>query len=799
MQGIELKKPEQATTFPSPFIKPENKDKGYHLQCAKAIYWTGWQTYNNPYGNFYRNTWDATRKWARGLQTNEKFAQRPPAKNDHTKNPLLKHINFSAVNEMVKYCDIFVTMLEQSDLDITATAINPAAAAKRAEIKSQAEAYRQLRPFYQQLDQEAGMPVSPKNPAPYDFETQQELDIFFQIGFKLKQELLVELGNEVVLNESDWNQIRKLIAEDLRDTGYYMLDVRTDSNNKIRVNYVDPVNSGWEDFRGHKVNQVARFWNIDVKTGAQIVAETGGQLDEKELIAMATMAQGKFGNPMLPSNSTSNGTYGYINSDSPYNMWFFDNWKFPVLRVTWEDWDVYKYRRIQRTGDNATESYAPVKFDYKDKNKGEPYIDTLPDGTQVEKKITVEKSHLHNYRHCTWIIGTEVCYDWGAVPNCPRNPHDVRYALSPIKIYRATGAPLAQRLRPIAEIMQNAWYKFQNEIARTRPSGVRINVRMLDNIATLEGKKINRYQVLELFNEEGTLLYSDRGGRDDMGNTQGSVPIEKIDNVDINALQRWVNVINECSYRMQMESGLNEFAISATQNPEQSATAVKAGITAANKSIQQYSDAILIAGEQVAIDITGKLQQLIKNGLAGGYISSVGDSILKDGFIDDNVTIFTYGIRVNAKPTRQQRDELKGEIRKAFAGLGTPTEGSPYLPDLLYLENLIDSGVNMKIVSLYASYLHKKNMKAIQDSEMQKIQANAQSQQQIAMSASQMQIETEKALSQLRIQEYNAKIMADIQLAKVQSQLKTENQILTNENKSTHKINEKVVEKQLGA
>lgn len=795
MQG--LKQPETATTYPSPFIRPELKDKGYHLQCAKAIYWTGWQTYNNPYGNYYRNIWDETRKWARGIQTNAKFALRPPAKNDHTKNPLLKQINFSAVNEMVKYCDIFVTMLEQSDLDITATAINPAAAAKRSEIKAQAEAYRQLRPFYQQLDQAAGMPVSPNNPIDQDFETKQELETFFQIGFKLKQELLVELGNEVVLNESDWSGLRKLIAEDLRDTGYYMLRVATDSNNKIRVNYIDPVNSGWEDFRGHKVNQVARFWTIDVKTAAQIVAETGGSLSEKDLIAMATMAQGKFGNPMLPSNSTSNGTYGYINSDSPYNMWFFDNWKFPVLTVTWEDWDVYKYRRIQRTGDNATESYGPVDYNYRDKNNGEPYMDKLPDGTTVEKKVIVEKSHLHNYRECKWVIGTEVCYDWGMVPNCPRNPHDIRYALSPVKVYRATGAPIAQRLRPIAEIMQNAWYKFQNEIARTRPSGVRINVRMLDNIATLEGKKINRYQVLELFNEEGTLLYSDRAGRDDMGNTQGSIPIEKIDNVDINALQRWVNVINECSYRMQMESGLNEFAIAATQNPEQSATAVKAGIGAANKAIQQYSDAILIAGEQIAIDVTGKLHQLINAGKAGGYISSIGESILKDGYIDDNVTIFTYGIKVTARPTRQEREELKAEIRQAFGGLGTPMQGSPYLSDLLYLESAIDGGTNLKVVALMAAAMHKRNIKAMQDAEMQKIQANAESQQQIAASAAQMQVQTETTLSQLRIQEYNAKIQADMELAKLQSQLKTENQIITNGNKSQHKVNEKLVESQL--
>lgn len=795
MQGINLDKPKEATSFPSPFISPSKKDMKYHLQCAKAVYWTGWQTYNNPYGNYYRNTWDNNRKWARGIQTNWKFAQRPPAKNDHTKNPLLKHINFSSMNEMVKFCDIFVTMLEQADLDITATAINPAAAIRRNEIKSQAEAYRRLRPLYDQINEAAGAQITPTNPIGYDFESQQELDIFFQIAFKFKEELLIELTNEVVLNDSDWEALRKMLAEDLRDTGYYMLKVETDTNNRIHASYIDPINSGWEDFRGHKLVQPTRFWTINVKTGAQIVAETGGELDKKMLYEMAERSAGKYGNPMMPSNMTSNGTYGYVNSDSPYNMWFFDNWKFPVLEVWWEDWDVYKYRRIKRLRDGATESYMPVDYDYQDKNEGQPYVDKKPDGSVIEKQIAVESSHLHHYRQCKWVIGTDVCYQWGQVPNCPRNPRDIRYALSPIKVYRSTGAPLSQRLQPIAEIMQNAWYKFQNEIARSRPSGVSINVRGLDNITTLDGKKLTRYHVLELFNEEGTLLYADRAGRDDMGNTiTNQEPIRPGVPVDVNAMQRWINVINECSFRMQMESGLNEMAVNAVQNPEMPATAVKAGIANANKSIQQYVDAILTAGEQIAIDATGKMQQLIKHGLAGGYISSIGDSLLKDGYVDESVNSFTYGIKVRAKPTFEQRAELKAEIRKAFSGLGTPSEGSPYLPDLLKLENMIDSGVNLKVVSLIAAHMQRTNEKRMQEMKMQDIQANTESQKQIAAEASRMKIQEAQKLLEMENASYTHKTNEDIRKLQAQSQFRTENQLVTGQAKSTHKINEKIVE-----
>ncbi len=714
--------------------------------------------------------------WARGTQSNLPFAVRPPARNDHTKNPFLNHIDFSAVNEMVKYCDIFCSKLEENDYDVVASAINPVAAIRRNEVMAKAEAYRQLRPLYEQFNQLAGRDISPPNPIDYNFESQRELQVFFQIGFKLKEELFAELGTEVVNNDSDWNALRKLGCEDIRDLGHIGMKTEVDLAGRIRTGYLDLINCGWEDFRGHYLAQPSRFWHLNMKTGAQIVAESNFTLTPQELFDMAKNSEGRYGNPMLPSQMTQVGYFGYINTDNPtYQNFFYDSWKFPVLEAWWEDWDIMKYRQIQRTQDNQTESFSPVNFNYK--NDGKPYMDMDSNNMPVEKRIKVSESHLHYYRQCKWVVGTSVVYDNGPVRYCPRNPYDIRFALCPIMLYRVTGAPPTQRLKAIAKVAQNAWYKLQNEIAMTVPHGYHVDIKKMNNITSADGKKIKREHILELYNETGRLMWSSAGSIDEQGisNTQ-QPPLMPIANVDIAAMQRWWDTINNCSARMQQESGFNEFTNAGTPNPETPATSAKAAMLGTETALAQYIDALSKINEEIAIRSVGYLQQLVRDNKYEGYVSSIGGSILTPVSIDDSISDFTFGIKVRARPTFAQRQELKETIRQSYASVASPQEGSPYLADLLYIEQLIDGGTNLKLVALIANYLQQKNMANMQQQQAAGAKAQTDGNMASAQQQSALKIQEEEQLTEMRKSENAAKTDDAIRLASANSQLKGENQ-----------------------
>lgn len=784
----DLRKPKEASTYPSPFRPSEEKDLDYDLTVCKATYWNSWNLTSSPFGNYWRNNWIDNRLWARGTQSNAQFAIKPNARNDHTKAPWLNHINFNSVNEMVKYCDQFTSALEKYDWDIIAKTINPAASEKKGELMSLAEAYRQLRPFFQQIEAQAGAKITPTNPInniavkgnfvpiEFDYSNEKELDLFFSVAFKLKEELRAELGFEQVALESDWQSHIKLGIEDIRDLGYIGFMIENDLANRIRFENLDLVNCGWEDYRGHRLERMTRFWRLTVKTGAQIVAESAGTLSYKDVYDMATYGAGKFGNPMMPANGTQLGFYGYINTDglsNGYSSYFFDSWKFPVLEAWWEDWEIMKYRKITRTADGKMLSFEPVDFKYKDKNNGQPYLDANDNsGTPTEKRIEIKQSDLHYYRHCKWVVGTDVGYDNGPVKNCPRNPYDTRFALSPIKLYRAAGMAPAGRIKSIAQIQQNAWFKLQNEIARARVQGYSVDIKGLNNVTSMDGKRITRRDIMNLFNEEGILVWSSSASQDDQGVTRTQEPIRPLANVDIIAMQRWWDTIQNCSSLMAKELGWTEPANGNLPGAETSATAINAAMQGSENSLVQFVDAMKIIKRELAIDVCSRLEIMRRNGETGQYESSIGAGILDlvPGSGDD--TLFHFGVEVMPRPTQQERQQLKATLQQSYASLATPDSGSPYLSDLLWLQSLIDKGTNLTIVSLIASYMQKKNMEQVQQNQAQQQQNQVQGNAQNLQQASQMRMQEKAQEMQLEAQLDDHRTQNQMKLKATDAQVK---------------------------
>jgi len=571
-----------------------------------------------------------------------------------------------------------------------------------------------------------------------------------------------------------------------------MLEHTVNTNNRIKVNYIDPLNSGWEELRGHYLNRIAKFWTLELKTGAQIIAESGGQITREDVINLAKMNAGKFNNPVFPVNMAPNGNYGYVNSDGPIGfLYYFESWKFPVLKAVWEDWEVMKYREIVDANTNARLEYSPVDYNYKDQSNGIPYKEN---GT--DKKQRIINSNIHYYRQCTWVIGTDCVYDNGPVKFCPRDPRDVRFALCPIKIYRANGAPYSQRIKSLAAISQNAWNALQNEIAKAKPHGVAIDVKTMDNITSLDGvKKVTRKHILELYNQDGTILYSSAPATDAEGRVVAREPIKPIDNVDIAAFQRWIDIINFCSQRMQQEGGIYDFQGKPTE--DLSVFQSKLAAKASNEALAQAIDAIAKIVEECAIDTCAKLQLMVQNGVYEQYLSAIGASILRPVPIDKEITQFTYAIRTEAKLTAAQRTELKQVIAQAYQAATNPQQGSPYLADLLMINDMIDNDVNIKIISLVAAYLQKKNLQQMQEQQQQTAQANAQSQAQVLQQQTQQKLQMEQQLSQMRMAENDHETENQLKVIAAQSQNRTQNQIDVASHKSALKQNEMVTEKQL--
>lgn len=795
MEEKDFIRPTEPSYFPSIFAAPQEKSTEYYaLQVAKSVYWSNFSITQNAYGNGERSRWIDNRNWSNGRFDVQSFIGGKKSKNNRDKNPLLKHLDFDPVTEQPKYRDIIVSYLEELDYEIQATTINPIAKAKKEDKRLREIAILRQKEIgaLQELNKIAGRPIAPESNLPFEAQSQQEIDMYFMLGgFKELAELQIELGNEIVQNDSKWKEIKKLLLEDAFDCGRLAVDTEYDKAGRLKYKYVDPVNCGVEDFRGHSLTRPTRIWYIELMSVYDLLVDSKGQFSIAQCEQIAKQYENRFGNPIWQNGYE--GWQTYVNTDSTYN-YFWYNYKIPVMKLYWEELDYYKNATVTKYGKDIT---MPADFNA----KSEVYKNTGTVGRPpVETKKEVSEYCVHKYYQTKWVVNTDYVYDNGPVPFQARDPFDIRFALCPLKYYRIGIQPMAERVKTFAKKIYMTWQKIDNEVANKIPSGYKINVRALENISLGQGEAFTVKHSIELVNETGRLVYADEALADDFGRTVKKDPIEVFDTSTpfLRAIDAWIKLIQFYEDRIMKVTGLNEFSDASSPNPNTPASVAKLAAQGTKHSLSQLAAGLLSIGEKLAVDASERIRLIVKeHGEYSGYAESLGDGMTTYAKVTDAVVPHKFGIKIQAKPTAQEREALNQAIFQAFSSMSSPEQGGLWLSSVLKYQSMNNAGVNMKLIRLMMDAEQRKMIKLLNDQKMQAIQAQGEVNSKSQQEAVQGEIMKETELAKVRVFEYQQKINEDIRLAQAQSQLKTENQIITNENKSSHKINEEVVKKTL--
>lgn len=790
----DLPRPSEAVYVPTIFVSPEEKVKRpYCLQVAKSVYTRSWSSYQSPYGNFNRNKFIDNKMWANGMFDVQAFMGGKKQQNDRDMNPMLKHLDFDPVTEMPKIQDIVIGYLEQLDYTITATPINPAAGAEKENRRLAELAKVKLAGFAQQVNAEAGQEVMP--PQEQGFETEEEVNMFFNMGgYKAVGAMQIRLGNQIVENDSAIADIRKLWYEDAFCTGRFAVDTEVDEKGKLKYKYVDIVNCGVEDFRGHYLEKPSKIWYIEVMTVQQLLLDSQksqNPLTPEECKQIAMRYENKYDNPSW--SAAEGAERQYVNTDTTIGFFWYQ-FKIPVMKCYWEELDVYKTSTKEKAGKKLSE---PTK--YSDASK--IYYDASKAGRPpVLKEKKVDEFMVHNYYQAKWIPGTDYVYDYGRVPFQSRDPYNISRALCPLKYYRITNQPLAERIKPYAKKIYMAWLKFDNEVARARPAGYKINVKALENISLGQGKTFTVQHGIEMFNETGDLIYADEAQADEYGRTKGKNPIESIEQrAVLDGMRRWIEVINYYKQRIVELTGINEFMDATDPNSNTAATVAKAAIAGSKNSMSQISSGVLSMAEKMALDTSARLQLIVdKYGEYSGYADSIGNGFLEAASVGKEILTYNYGIMVKAKPNEQQKQEMKAAVYQSFANMATPEQGGTWVSDALHFQEMIDNGVDMELVRLMMTTKQKQNLAVVQKMKNESIQLQTQGNKETAQVAVAAEIDKEVKLSEIRKQELTWQTNEAIRLEKAKSEFKTENQIVTNQQKSEQKNNSEVLKSTLG-
>ena len=787
-----LPKPGNRVEFPEE-LDPLKKGREYCLQMCKAMYWYNWNISNarNAFGNPRRNDWVENRSWADGNPNMAKFVPYVSGLKDAS-GRATSYLNFDLkpICVIPKLRDIVIGYIEKLEYKVSANAVNPEAISEKNEQKWRLWVAKKLEGWLQAQEAVAGMQLMERPEFDFDFTTKKELDLIYDLTQKALHELEIEVGNEVVLNESDWKSMKRMLLEDLFDNGACCVETYTESfTGRVRHRYVDLCNlifPHWE-FRGHYLETPSKIGYVSMITLAQLRTEAGNQLTEEEYFEIAKRFQNQFGNGSITVPYTT--VMQYVNTDSMYNYWYSFN--IPVMTLYWEETDRYKYKR--EMGSDGQFYVKPVAFD---EPIGVKEYEVKSNGQSFKKEKEVFPQDIHLYYMSKWIPNTDFIYNYGKTPNQARNPRNPKKAMCPMKLIRPANKSLLERCLPFEENNIIAWLKFQNATAQAIPSGFSLNIASLKN-ASIDGKNFPIKHQVELYSQTGRLVWSSEDPLDETGKPYPH-PIQNMQSSWFNDVQAWLSILESNINKMRTVTGINEFMDSSTPDPKAAVGTAKLAFSGAVNSLNPIVYGITKTQEEICMDATQKLQLAIKFGGYELYSDALGTVLTQHMELSPEIQQYRYAIKIEALPTEQEKNEIKEVAKTAVMNVADPAQGGLYYSDYLYICHMLNANTNLRIIEAWMSYRIKRNLEQIRATAQQNTEMQAQAQQQAIMAQKQAEMEGMQMASQLEIQNYAQKKQIDAQFEQVKSATRTENQIAVQNVKARNKTNETSLEAALG-
>ena len=108
------------------------------------------------------------------------------------------------------------------DYDIKAKTIDPVAANERMEKKKQLYGNMLTKDFLQNLEDETGLPLAPKE---FVAESSEEVEMFMALNYKQNVEIALEKAIEYTLDINDYDEVKRYMIRDLVVLGLSLIHI----------------------------------------------------------------------------------------------------------------------------------------------------------------------------------------------------------------------------------------------------------------------------------------------------------------------------------------------------------------------------------------------------------------------------------------------------------------------------------------------------------------------------------------------------------------------------------------------
>ena len=690
--------------FPDENIDPKLKtEKPFLLQYARASYSAYGDTPFGSIGWRSRDKYEWVKTYARGQQTIDRYKRILLPDQDPTNNTLV--VDWSVLPIVPKFRRVALGLLEKTDYNITINPIDPLAANELEDQILELKMKTEMRNAFQQEQMGQPNPVMPPQAMQVEGEP-DDLDgiEIFEIGLRHKTAMEAEQAVELTFTQNDYNGQRRQELQDLFDYGVAAFKDYRDGD-LVGFRRVDPRRlilsyCTYPDFRD--LRYVGEIMEVPV---AQLIQMSDGELTEDDIKLVYKLASTNQFRPSMPVGNAYYGSY----SD------FWNRGKVEVLDLEILSTDeLVREERIDRRGNMI---FGKAGFD--DYNN---------------KKDKYKRKQIQGVYRVKWVIGTDICFDYGKQYDIKRDPINMArakssYSISAVDFYDMKTFSRMEAIIPYADAIQLAYYRLQHELNTSVPKGFNINLAALEEVSLSGGgQAMKPSDIIDLYLQRGVLVSRSVS----FDGRQVPPAIQELQGGTGGAIAEYWNLINQNLDMIRQTLGLNELTDASSPNPKLLTTVANLAASGTNNALSDinYSDRYLAQALSESIII--RVQDIIKSGDGQAFADSLGKGTVQMLKISPDITKYTYGVDIVDKPTAEEKAKLDELVKVALQ------QGQVDISDVVRLNNI----KNIKQGEMFLAYKVRKNMEKKQQEAMQQQQMNGQIQQQSAQVAEQAKQQT---------------------------------------------------------
>lgn len=710
--------------FPDPLIPDSEKhEEQYHLEWGKAIEYEWFSKASAGEMCKYlsqKDLFHQRRLYSRGEHSTDMHKTLMIGEDNQS---TYTNFDWRPIQVMPRFTNLLVNQQAQRLFNVRAEATDKYSTDLRDQFKKELEDLVVSRQMLEDAKELLGIDMLGDTPEALP-QTEEEIDIFMQLGYKPGIEIATEEAIKYTFDLNDFDEVQKQVVRDLVDLGVGGTYQYTDPKKGIVIEAADPADMVYSFPEKRNFEGVYYYGKIRRIPISEFKRITGDKFTDEEIKNVA-------------ASSSEWATYhGYSNTRA-YREDDMDNMMIDILDFTWKDHLTRtKKKKYHRNGEG---------FKMIDKDSGF----TKPEGAEG---YDVVSKPCETWLKGSLVLGTEHIFDFGQVENQVREDGMIKRTCPPFTMYALDlyqgrpKSPIGDCI-PYIDQMQQIHVKIQQMIAKARPNGIFVDIHGLEEITMGDGNEpLTPLELIKIYDQTGNVLGTSMTDEGDYNH--GKMPIQELKNGIIDGLDRLIGAYNHYMNLVRETLGIPQGMDATLPHPDTLVGVQKNAAVSSNTATRHILDSVLYVTSKTASSVALRIKDIFMySDLKDAYVQAIGQINMDLLESIKNYALHDFGVFIELKPDAEEKQYLEGNIMMALQ------------TEQIDLADAIDiRGIqNIKLANQVLKIRKKRKEQQKQQMEQQMIQANAQAQAQAAQQASQ----AKQAELQAQVQADLAKLQAE--------------------------------------